>query len=138
VPTTDPFGILGLAPRPDVTDDEIRAAWRRIASATHPDRADGGDPARFAEAAAAYTTLRTVSGRGEAYADLAARRRGLSRLRHGRPAILGLRVAIAAALSAGTVAVAGFEPAAVAVLAGILTWLIRTGRHDLAAPGPRA
>jgi hypothetical protein len=136
--TTDPFGILGLTPRPDLTEDDVRAAWRRIAAATHPDRADGGDPARFAEAAAAYTTLRTASGRGEAYADLTARRGGLSRVRHGRPAVLGLRVAVAAALSAGTVAVAGFQPAAVAVLAGILTWLLRTGRHDIAARGPRA
>jgi DnaJ domain len=137
VPSTDPFGILGLTPRPDLTDDEIRAAWRRIAAAAHPDRADGGDPARFAEAAAAYTTLRTASGRGEAYADLAARRRGLSRIRHGRPAVLGLRVAVAAAVSAGTVAVAGHQPAAIAVLAGVLTWLARTGRHDI-APRPRA
>ena len=67
----DPFAVLGLPARPDLTGDEIRAAWRRMAAATHPDRADGGDPARYAEAAAAYTTLRTASGRGEAYADLA-------------------------------------------------------------------
>ena len=134
MPATDPFGILGLRPRPDLTDDEVRAAWRRIASATHPDRADGGDPARFAEAAAAYTTLRTASGRGEAHADLTARHRGLSRIRHGRPAILGLRVAIAAAVSAATVAVAGHQPAAIAVIAGILTWLLRTARHDIAGP----
>jgi hypothetical protein len=33
--------------------------------------------------------------------------------------------------------VAGHQPAAVAVIAGILTWLLRTGRHDLAAPDPR-
>ena len=51
----DPFRALGLEPRPDLTDDEVHAAWRRIASATHPDREDGGDPERFAEAAAAYT-----------------------------------------------------------------------------------
>lgn len=133
----DPFGKLGLNPGRDLTDDDIRAAWRRIAAATHPDRADGGDPARFAEAAAAYTTLRTASGRGEAYADLAAGRRGLSRLRHGRPAILVLRVAVAAGVSVGTVAVAGHQPAAIAVLAGVLTWLIRTGRHDI-APHRRA
>jgi curved DNA-binding protein CbpA len=68
----DPFAVLGLASRPDLTDDDVRAAWRRIATATHPDRADGGDPARFAVAAAAYTVLRTRSGRGEALADLAA------------------------------------------------------------------
>ena len=69
--SADPFAALGLA-RPDLTDDDIRAAWRRIAAATHPDRADGGDPARFAAAAAAYTELRTRYGRGEAYADLTA------------------------------------------------------------------
>lgn len=67
----DPFDALGLPPRADLTDDDVRAAWRRIATATHPDRADGGDPGRFAVAAAAYTVLRTQSGRGEALADLA-------------------------------------------------------------------
>jgi curved DNA-binding protein CbpA len=67
----DPFAALGLPPRADLTDDDVRAAWRRIATATHPDRADGGDPGRFAVAAAAYTVLRTRSGRGEALADLA-------------------------------------------------------------------
>jgi len=56
-----------------VSDDEVRSAWRRVATATHPDRQDGGDPARFAAASAAYTTLRTRSGRGEALADLADR-----------------------------------------------------------------
>lgn len=66
-----PFAALGLPARAGLTDDEVRAAWRRIASATHPDRADGGDPARFAAAAAAYTALRTRSGRGEALAELA-------------------------------------------------------------------
>ena len=67
--SADSFAALGLPARPDLTDDDIRAAWRRIAAATHPDRADGGDPARFAAAAAAYTELRTRYGRGEAYAD---------------------------------------------------------------------
>jgi DnaJ domain len=65
-----PFAVLGLLARADLSDDEVRAAWRRLAAATHPDRADGGDPARFAAAAAAYTVLRTRSGRGEALADL--------------------------------------------------------------------
>ena len=84
---TDPFAVLGLPARPDLTGDDIRAAWRRMAAATHPDRADGGDPARYAEAADAYTTLRTATGRGEAYADLAAQRPG--RLRPGgRPRAL--------------------------------------------------
>src|SRR6266436_5444082 len=66
-----PFAALGLPTRADLTDDEVRSAWRRVATATHPDRADGGDPSRFAVAAAAYTMLRTRSGRGEALADLA-------------------------------------------------------------------
>jgi len=67
----DPFTVLGLPVRPGLADDEVRAAWRRIAAATHPDRADGGDAARFAAAAAAYTALRTNFGRAEALADLA-------------------------------------------------------------------
>lgn len=215
-----PFAALGLPPRADLTDDDVRAAWRRIATATHPDRADGGDPARFAVAAAAYTVLRTRSGRGEALADLAAlspaprppRRpaprsrppaapsqadtpsqadaparagtpsrpdaparpldtpsrpldtssqagataqpdtpsrpdvlpaawwlrlgaaRWLSRIRRGRPARLALRVLIAAALSAVAVAVAGSQPATPALITGALTWLLLTGRHDLAPP----
>jgi curved DNA-binding protein CbpA len=77
----DPFATLGLPAQPGLGDDEVRAAWRRMAAATHPDRADGGDPARFAAAAAAYTTLRTRFGRGEALADLA---RPAGRPRPGR------------------------------------------------------
>jgi hypothetical protein len=151
----DPFTVLGLPARPEVGDDEVRAAWRRIAAASHPDRADGGDPARFAAAAAAYTTLRTRSGRGEALADLAARRLrtgvprpgaagwrrpllGLARLpdrvRHGRPARLALRLAVVAAVSAAAVAVAGWTPATPALITGVLTWLLLTARHDLAPP----
>lgn len=67
----DPFAALGLPARADITDDDVRSAWRRIAAATHPDRDDGGSPDRFAAAAAAYATLRTPFGRGEALADLA-------------------------------------------------------------------
>jgi hypothetical protein len=91
-------------------------------------RADGGNPARYATASAAYTTLRTRWGRSEAYADLAAvpaaRVRVIppsaavrvpaaparlspwraallvpARIRHGRPARLTLRIAAAAALA---------------------------------------
>src|SRR5208283_243170 len=87
----DPFAILGLAARPDLTDDDVRAAWRRIAAAVHPDRADGGDPARFSAAAAAYTTLRTLDGRREAFGDLAAAPHGWSRFRRGRPAVAARR-----------------------------------------------
>src|SRR5262249_55886130 len=78
----DPFTLLGLPARAGLSDDEVRAAWRRIAAATHPDRADGGDAARFAAAAAAYTALRTNFGRAEALADLA-RPAGSGRRRAG-------------------------------------------------------
>ena len=137
----DPFAILGLAARPDLTDDDVRSAWRRIAAAVHPDRADGGDRARFSAAAAAYTTLRTLDGRREAFADLAAAPRGWSRFRRsrfrrGRPAVLVLRTAVAAGVSAGALAVAGPQPASFALIAGALTWLARTGRHELAPPAP--
>ena len=158
-----PFATLGLPARPGIGDDEVRAAWRRIAAATHPDRADGGDPARFAAAAAAYTTLRTPFGRSEALADLAggvggvagaggtgpagpgyrARRRWLPlagpaallrRVRRGRPVLLALRLAVVAAVCVTAVAVIGLAPATPALITGALTWLVLTARHDLAPP----
>jgi hypothetical protein len=66
----NPFAALGLPERPDLDDETVRAAWRAIAAATHPDRADGGDLARYTQASAAYAELRTPWGRSEAYADL--------------------------------------------------------------------
>jgi hypothetical protein len=68
-----PFEALGLPARPDLTDEQVRAAWRAIAAATHPDRADGGDLAAYTAASAAYAELRTPWARSEAYADLAER-----------------------------------------------------------------
>ena len=68
----NPFDALGLPTRPDLTDEQVRKAWRAIATATHPDRADGGDVARYTAATSAYVTLRTPWGRSEAYADVAA------------------------------------------------------------------
>jgi len=68
--TPSPFRALGLPERPDLTDEQVRAAWRNIAAATHPDRPDGGDLARYTAASAAYAELRTPWGRSEAYADL--------------------------------------------------------------------
>jgi hypothetical protein len=158
----DPFAVLGVPARADLSDDDVRAAWRRLAAATHPDRADGGDPARFAAAAAAYTMLRTRSGRGEALADLtvpalpphrtppagpaspaaapgaatAAAAAGPlpARIRHGRPIRLLLRVTIAALVSAGVVIMAGTQSATPALIVGVATWLVLTGRHDLAPP----
>ena len=105
----DPFTVLGLPASRGLTDDDVRAAWRRIAAATHPDRADGGDAARFAAAAAAYTIVRTGYGRAEALADLA-RPTGRRRLRPAgrtaagrrwRPAAAGERRRPAAGLVAG-------------------------------------
>ncbi len=152
----DPFRALGLEPRADLTDDEVHAAWRRTASATHPDREDGGDPERFAGAAAAYTVLRTRFGRGEVLADLTVRPPGahgrgrrrvtaparghrlasatrlLSRARRGRPARLALRILAALAVAAAAVAAAGPHPAAPALVTGVATWLVLTARRDLA------
>jgi curved DNA-binding protein CbpA len=156
----DPFWILGLEPRASLTDDEVHAAWRRIASATHPDREDGGDAQRFADAAAAYTTLRTRFGRGEALASLqaagpsarAGRRPGVAllaagllrafprrlaaRVAGGRPGRLALRTLAAAAASAGAVVAAGPHPAGPALVTGIATWLVLTARRDLAPAEP--
>jgi curved DNA-binding protein CbpA len=133
----DPFAVLGLPAQPGLNDDDIRAAWRRIAAATHPDRDDGGDPQAFAAAAAAYTELRTAGGRGEAFADRPAGRRGLGRIRRGRPAALGLRLAVAAGVMLAAVLAAGPSPATYAVIAGALTWLLRTARRELAARAAR-
>jgi hypothetical protein len=152
----DPFRALGLERGRQLADDDVRAAWRRVAAATHPDRADGGDPAAFAAAAAAYTLLRTAAGRGEALADLlapgarpqaagrawrwrpaAAAPRLLLvaiRIRRGRPHALAARVLAAAGLSAVGVAAAGWQPASLAVITGAASWLILTGRGDMAPP----
>jgi curved DNA-binding protein CbpA len=132
----DPFRVLGLPPRADLSDDDVRAAWRRIAAATHPDRDDGGDPARFGAAAAAYAMLRTGYGRGEALADLGfpagheqtAGRRWRVRGHIGR---LASRAAVAAAVCAGAFLAAGWAPASIGVLTGALTWLVASGRHDI-------
>jgi len=151
---TRPFEVLGLPTSSELTDDDVRSAWRRIAAATHPDREDGGDPAAFAAAAAAYTLLRTAAGRHEALADIsepgggsvaggpvprstwlasAAATAGW-RIRHGRPARLGMRLLAAAASGAVAVLAVGWQPASAAVLTGALTWLLLTGPHDLASP----
>jgi curved DNA-binding protein CbpA len=131
---SDPFRVLGLPPHAGLSDDDVRAAWRRIAAATHPDREDGGDPARFGAAAAAYAALRTGYDRGEALADLGPRTGPAPRGRERailRPGVLAARVLAAAAVSAVAFAVTGWAPASLGVLAGALTWLIATGRRDI-------
>jgi curved DNA-binding protein CbpA len=133
----DPFRVLGLPRRADLSDDDVRAAWRRIAAATHPDRDDGGDPALFGAAAAAYATLRTAYDRTETIANLdphASASAGLPRPRSWR---LALRAAGTATACAGAFAAAGWTPATIGVTAGALTWLAATARHDLAPRPPR-
>ncbi len=128
---TGPFAALGLPDSPVPGDDDVRSAWRRIAEATHPDRSDGGDPAGFAAAAAAYAQLRTPSGRGEAVAGRADRgRRAAGWTGRGSPLRLALRLLAATGASAVAVLAIGWQPASVAIIAGALTFLIRTGRHD--------
>jgi hypothetical protein len=158
----DPFTALGLPVRPDLSDEQVRAAWRQVATATHPDRPDGGNPARYAAASAAYAILRTPWGRSEACADLAAAppltgrvvppgrlaaRPGLARWRaaalipariwHGRPVRLAVRIAAAAVLAALALHTGAGTPAIAGLVTGIGAWLALTIRADLAPPPGR-
>ena len=147
-----PFDVLGLAASDRLSDDEVRAAWRRIAATTHPDRADGGDPEEFAKAAAAYTALRTAAARAEVLAELGGPAGGrgamqpvpglnrllaqvrkllAGRIRHRRPLRLAVRLITAAMASLLAVASVGWQPASLAVGAGALTWLALTAFRDL-------
>jgi hypothetical protein len=165
VTAAGPFAALGLPPGPHLDDEQVRTAWRATATATHPDRADGGDPGRYAAASAAYQVLRTPWGRSEAYADLAAARpsrarprvppppvpvssrsaaspwRALvlvpARVRHGRPARLAVRILAAAGLALLAARSGAGTPATAAVVAGIAIWLALTGRGDLSPPPGR-
>lgn len=49
----NPHAVLGVPP--GASPGEIRAAWRSVARATHPD--NGGDARAFMAAAAAYARL---------------------------------------------------------------------------------
>ncbi len=128
----DPFAVLGLAAGTTLTDDDVRAAWRRAAAATHPDRPDGGDPAAFADAAAAYTVLRTPFGRTEALADLRARPRAgrsggiaWTRLTIRRPGRLAVRVLAGAGFCAAVFAIGGWQPAPIALSCGAIITALR-------------
>jgi hypothetical protein len=154
----NPFTALGLPADPGLTDEQVRAAWRATAAATHPDRDDGGNPAAYSAAAAAYAQLRTSWGRSEALADLAAvpyvppagpapagpaasAWRALvllpARVRHGRPLRLAARAGIAAAVALLAVTLIPGNPAAPAVAAGAFLWLAFTAPGDLAPPPGR-
>jgi hypothetical protein len=177
--STNPFAALGLPARNDLTNEQVRAAWREIAAATHPDRPDGGDIARYTAAASAYAQLRTQWGRSEAYADQAEAGYGYggygsdgagtvplpvvggdsdetpprpgaavarlaragwllpARIARGRPLRLALRGIAAAVMSAVVMRLVGGQPAGPAVVVGIITWFVLTGRGDLAPPPGR-
>ena len=164
--TPNPFRALGLPERPDLTDEQVRAAWRNIAAATHPDRPDGGDLARYTAASAAYAELRSPWGRSEAYADLPgqagdgpvtaplppvpgeappvppwqpllALTQIPARIRSGRPLRLALRGLIAAGLALVVLQLIPGTPAAPADVLGLIIWFVLTGRKDLAPPPER-
>jgi hypothetical protein len=159
VTTFNPFEALGLPTRPDLDDEQVRAAWRAIAAATHPDREDGGDPAWYAQASAAYAQLNTPWGRSEAYADMLEAQNGGTiplpfyisgttparrtyrplrllpvRIIHGRPVRLLLRAAATALLSLAVLWLIPGQPAAPADIAGLIMVFALTARSDLAPP----
>jgi hypothetical protein len=160
--TFNPFEALGLPTRPDLDDEQVRAAWRAIAAATHPDREDGGDPAWYAQASAAYAQLNSPWGRSEAYADQIDAQNGGTlplpffipdpapaprtyrplrllpvRIIHGRPLRLLIRAAATALLCLTVLWLIPGTPAAPADVAALIVVFALTARSDLAAP-PRS
>jgi hypothetical protein len=120
----NPYQVLGLRQDDHLTDEDVRAAWRRIASATHPDREDGGDAGRFALAAAAYDELRTEYRRNEARATRAQRAGRAGQAVPGACRVM--LVPVVAAVTAGAAAVLAAPDAAsgIALVTGIGTWLV--------------
>jgi hypothetical protein len=53
----NPFAVLGLPDWADLDDETVDTAWAAIADETDPDRADGGDLARYTQAQAAYQEI---------------------------------------------------------------------------------
>lgn len=154
----NPYAALNLPPDPSLSDEDVRAAWRALAAATHTDRPDGGDRAAYTAGQQAYAQLRTPWGRSEALADLAllphvpataSTDQGVwhalltfaavlpARIRKGRPRRMAARALTAAALAyAVTVLVPG-TPSAPAGAAGCALWWLLTARADLAPPPGR-
>jgi hypothetical protein len=154
----NPFEVLGLPVRADLSDAQVRTAWKDTAAKTHPDRPDGGDVTAYTAAATAYAQLRTGWGRSEAYADLAidqpyvpipgtrpgrwpggTLRPGLlltpARIRRGRPLRLAARALAAALLSLLVLALIPGQAAGPAVVTGLILWFLFSARSDL-APTP--
>jgi hypothetical protein len=155
----NPFAALGLPVRTDLSDAQVRTAWKDIAAKTHPDRPGGGDVAVYTAAATAYAQLRTGWGRSEAYADLAADQpyvpapgpparwpcknlwRDLlllpARIRHGRPLRLLARALAAVLLSLLVLALIPGQASGPAVITGLVIWFMFSSRGDLAPPPGR-
>ena len=155
----NPFTVLGLPTDPDLTDEQVRAAWRAIAAATHPDRPDGGNVQRYTAAANAYAQLRTAWGRvgglrrpdrrsarhrcpAPAEVELRTGLLGMAallpaRIWHGRPRHLLFRALLTALLSLAVLNLLPGQPSGPAVVTGLVTWFVLTARGDLAPPPGR-
>jgi hypothetical protein len=156
----NPFQVLGLPVRADLSDAQIRTAWRNIAAKTHPDRPDGGDITAYTAAATAYAQLRTSWGRSEAYADLAvtephipapesasARWPGANlgpglrtipaRIQHGRPLRLLLRAVAATLMCLLVLSLIPGQASGPAIVTGLTVWFFFSARADLAPPPGR-
>jgi hypothetical protein len=156
----NPFTVLGLPVRADLSDAQVRTAWRNIAAQTHPDRPDGGDITAYTAAATAYAQLRTGWGRSEAYADLAitepripvpeppsarwpganlgpALRTIPARIRHGRPLRLLLRAFAATLMCLLVLALIPGQASGPAIVSGLIVWFFFSARADLAPPPGR-
>jgi hypothetical protein len=154
----NPFTALHLPASPALSDEQVRAAWRAAAAATHPDRADGGNPSAYATAAVAYEQLRTPWGRSEALADLAVmphipappapdpvRWHALltaatmlpARVARGRPLRLLARALVAACAGYAAARLIPGTASAPAVETGCALWWLLSARADLAPPPGR-
>ena len=156
----NPFTVLGLPTSLEVTDAQVRAAWRAIAAATHPDRPDGGNagpvhrrhhrlrpaPHRMGHGRRPTPTWPPTSRlspprprrRSHRVPAWPARPRLVpARIRHGRPWHLLARALAAALMSLLVVGLLPGQPSGPAVVTGLVIWFIFTGRGDLAPPPGR-
>ena len=138
--TPNPFRALGLPERPDLTDEQVRAAWRNIAAATHPDRPDA-DLADQSGDGPATAPIPVISGDElppePPWQLLRALTQVPTRIRSGRPLRLAIRGVIAAVLALIVLQLIPGAPAAPADVFGLILWFVLTGRKDLAPPPER-
>ena len=104
LPERDPWAVLGV--RPNATDDEVRAAYRKLAARHHPDR-PGGDARRMAEINAALSAIRApLLAPPDAAAPASSTATAVEAAGSGRPVGCAAIVAIVAVVVAATIAVA--------------------------------